>query len=185
MAQLEASMSSATAATANPSYRRVSSQEGVGAETNHRRSSSAPPLINSANTTTRPPLSERLVDKGIALAWLVTAVLVARYTGVYHVYNDARTIQSLLYASAACLAVNGLLLLYLVVYLPRVKGLTDSSAWAVYCPKVVPSMVLLGVVSFVLWIRACWPIWGCLAPLVLGTQVMGAVFSLHFVPWPF
>jgi hypothetical protein len=77
-----------------------------------------------------------------------------------------------------------LLWLYLVLYLPYVKGLTDPSAWPVYCPRVVPAIVLTFVLTFVALVRACWPLWGCLSPLVWAVEIAGLVFATQFVPWP-
>jgi hypothetical protein len=79
------------------------------------------------------------------------------------------------------LAVLGMIL-YLTVYLPRVKGLKDSSAWGIYCPKVLPTMAGVGLVSYLVFLRATWPLWGFLAPLVSGTQFMGILMLLHFIP---
>lgn len=93
--------------------------------------------------------------------------------------------RSLLLTVALLLGIQTILVLYLTVYLPRVKGLTDSSAWEVYCPRVIPVMTVTGIVSILLLIRAVWPVWGFLAPLILGIQAMGCLFALHFVPWPF
>lgn len=75
------------------------------------------------------------------------------------------------------------LVLYLTVYLPKVVGLkADSAAWGVYCPKVIPTITAMAVVSFFLAIRGAWPVYGFLTPLIFGTQLMGALMSLHFVP---
>jgi hypothetical protein len=38
------------------------------------------------------------------------------------------------------------------------------------------------VVSYLILLRAVWPVWGFLAPLVFGTQCMGVIMSLHFLP---
>jgi hypothetical protein len=188
-----------TTISGNPSYRKISSQDASASlESNHRRSSSAPPstrqespleLSSAASTAATPqkPFSERLKEKLVALCWVIAAILIARYTKLYPVLFHPSTspvYQSLVMAALGCFATIILLLVYLVLYLPYAKGLTDSSAWPVYCPRVVPSIILLSVLGMILLIRACWPLWGCFSPLVLGTQVMGAMFSLHFVPWP-
>jgi hypothetical protein len=34
-----------------------------------------------------------------------------------------------------------------------------------------------------LLVRACFPIWGFITPLILAVIAMGMFFSLHFVPW--
>jgi hypothetical protein len=78
-----------------------------------------------------------------------------------------------------------LLGMYLVLYLPYVKGLTDKSAWPVYCPRIVPSMIAVSVVSYIALVRACWPVWGFLTPLVWTVEILGALFATHLIPWPF
>jgi hypothetical protein len=118
------------------------------------------------------------------VAWLAAAVLVARWTNFFHViFHSDQVNRIVLHVAFACLGINTLLLLYLTVYLPKVVKLTDSSAWDVYCPKVVPSMGVLGVVSAILLIRATYPVWGFLAPLILGIEAMGALFATQFIPW--
>ena len=75
------------------------------------------------------------------------------------------------------------LLLYLTVYLPKVIKLTDPSAWPVYCPRVIPSMILLAVLAAIFLIRATYPVWGFLSPLILGIEAMGALFATQLIPW--
>jgi hypothetical protein len=128
--------------------------------------------------------SDRIADKLYALGWMTVSLLVARWTDFFHVLlSSDRVNRPILYLAAVCLGINTILLLYLTVYLPKIVKLTDSSAWDVYCPRVIPSMCVVGVCCGIFLIRATWPVWGFLAPLVLGVQAMGALFALHFVPW--
>jgi hypothetical protein len=132
-------------------------------------------------------MSDRLVDKGIAAAWVVLAAIVNYVTNFWYVLlsPESKAYGTLLYAAAVCIGLDVILLAYLLVYLPKCKGLTDSSAWEVYCPRVVPSMILVGVVCCLLLIRGVWPVFGFVSPLIIGTEVMGAVFALALMPWPF
>jgi hypothetical protein len=110
--------------------------------------------------------------------------MVAKWTRFIPIMiSDERIVKPLLYSSLVCLGINTILLFYLVVYLPRIKGITDSTAWDVYCPRVVPIMATLGVLIAFMLIRASWPVWGFLAPLILGVEAFGCLFALHFVPW--
>ena len=119
-----------------------------------------------------------------AVVWVITAVVVAKLSNTPRVLlSDERVIRPLLHAALVLMAINTLLVLYLAIYLPRIKGIKDSSAWDVYCPRVIPSMTMFGVVAAIWLIRCTWPVWGFLAPLILGTEFMGALFSLHFIPW--
>jgi hypothetical protein len=130
-------------------------------------------------------LAERFQDKLLALAWVVTASIVCWWSGTFSVIRhpaQSKANVGLLQVVAVLVGVNTILLLYLTVYLPRFKGLTDSSAWEVYCPAVIPSMTGAGVLAFLLAVRATWPVWGFLAPLVWGQQCLGLLFALQFVP---
>jgi hypothetical protein len=74
------------------------------------------------------------------------------------------------------------LVLYLTVYLPKVVGVTDSAAWDVYCPRVIPTMVMVATLTSLAVVRAIWPVYGFFAPLILAVEVLGALFALHFIP---
>jgi hypothetical protein len=118
------------------------------------------------------------------VGWITVALLVARWTNFFHtLFVSDRVNRPILYLAAVCLGINAVLLLYLMAYLPMIVKLTDSSAWDVYCPRVVPTMCVVGVFCGIFLIRATWPVWGFLAPLILGVEAMGALFALHFVPW--
>jgi hypothetical protein len=119
------------------------------------------------------------------VAWVVVALLMARWTHFYStVWNGSKPNRNLLATAFLGVGINTALLLYLVVYLPKIKKLSDSSAWSVYCPRVIPTMTGVGIATFFIFVRALWPVWGFLAPLIFGTQVMGLLFGLHFVPIP-
>jgi hypothetical protein len=179
-------------------YRRVNSTEATeGGATASVASSS------SSSHGSRRSLSERVGDKLWGIGWVTAAILTAYATNFWSVVfllqeavesdeaSDSKTIpqllpnRSLLQIVGLLLGIQTILVLYLTVYLPRVKGLTDSSAWEVYCPRVIPVMTVTGIIAIMLLIRAVWPIWGFLAPLILGIEAMGCLFGLHFVPWPF
>ena len=119
----------------------------------------------------------------LLVAWIVLAVLVARWTSFFTtIWSGATANRTLLRLGFLGLGINTALLIYLTVYLPRVKGLVDSSAWSVYCPRVIPAMAGVAVGTTLILIRATWPVWGFLSPLILGTEFMGALMILHFVP---
>ena len=133
--------------------------------------------------TSSRSLTDRWNDKLWAAAWVTAALLVAHWTSAWNVLlHDTRANQHLLSLAWVCVGVNTVLLGYLTLYLPKVKGL-DASAWEVYCPRVIPCMTLVGVVACCFFVRGCWPVWGFLSPLILGSQAMGLLFGLHFVPW--
>jgi hypothetical protein len=159
----------------------------------------APPQRQESTASLPPPRSfqEKITDKAVAAAWVLVAVATAYWTDTVSVLvlrqadsessatATAAAVRGLLQIVAVGFGINTVLVAYLTVYLPYVKGLTDSSAWPVYCPRVIPTMTLTGVLTALLLIRAVWPVWGFLSPLILGIQAMGCLFSLHFIPvWP-
>ena len=82
-----------------------------------------------------------------------------------------------------CFGVNLCIGFYLQVWLPRVQGLGDVD-WAVFCPRLVPAATAAGLLGAFSLVYALWPAWGFLAPLLCLVVLMGALFALHFVPWP-
>ena len=159
----------------------------------------------AADTTTVPPrrtTTEQITDKCVAVIWVVVAALVFHYTNSAHVYSltttttptttpndtpNATTTGSanviLLQLVAIGLGINTVLFLYLLLYLPYVKGLPcDSSAWEVYCPRVIPTMTLVGLCVAIVLIRATYPVWGFLAPLIIGIEALGVLYATHFIP---
>ena len=85
-------------------------------------------------------------------------------------------------AAAACFAANCVLCFYLTVWLPHVQRI--DLEWNVYCPRVIPTMTVLGLTCGFSLIRGLWPVWGLLTPLILGLVAMACLMSLHFIPIP-
>lgn len=157
------------------SYRRVPQRES--------EDTTSGDTAEFSNVTSTRSRGERIEDKCIALGWVIVAVLLARWTGFFGIlWRDERLNRSLLKVSVAGSLIVVTQFLYLTVYLPKVKGLSDPSVWGVYCPKVVPTMCITGILSYFLLIRALWPLWGFMAPLISGTEIMGVLMALHFVP---
>ena len=155
------------------SYRRVP-QRDTGTTTDYGSN------LEASVTRSR---AERLTDKLTALAWIILAIVVARWTNFYHAVFQSEEANRIMMRLAACgLGIITSLFLYLAVYLPRVKGITDSSAWPIYCPKVIPTMTAVSIVTYLCALRGMWPVFGFLSPLIFGTQLMGAFMALHFIP---
>ena len=175
----------------SPQYRRVSSSDDDGGI----HSPTRPGGVSGALVAGRS-LQDRVADKCVALAWVVVALFVAHYTSFFTVLlgspppssstsNEGGMVvnRTLIHLAFCGLGLNTVLTFYLTVYLPKVKKLkADASAWSVYCPRVIPIMTLTGVIVALLLIRGTWPKWGFFAPLILGIEAMGFLFSLHFIP---
>ena len=117
------------------------------------------------------------------VAWVMAAILVARQTSFFSVLrNSSQANRTLLRIASLGATIVFTGILYLIVYLPKVKGLADSSAWSIYCPRVVPTMIAVTVTSCLIFRRATWPVWGFFTPLISGTQFMGILMVLHFIP---
>jgi hypothetical protein len=129
----------------------------------------------------------------VPVAWTVSAYFIVHYTRLFHtIFTDERILRPVLNAAIALFSINTVLFLYLTVYLPCIKfsklansniSASSSAFWDVYCPRVIPTLTACGIFGSFLLIRACYPVWGFLTPLILGWVALGAFFSLHFIPW--
>jgi hypothetical protein len=118
------------------------------------------------------------------VAWVVLATVVAYWSRFFFVILfSTEANRNVLRAAFLCFAVVVAGFFYLMVYLPFVIKLKDPEAWSVYCPRVIPCMILSSILGFIFLIRGTWPVWGLLAPLVLAIETMGLLFSLHLIPW--
>lgn len=160
-------------------YRRVPSTAGASSGEDQQQTDAA---TSPASTK---PLAERLSDKLYALVWVVVALVMARLAHVPKVLlsSDSGANRTVLHVAFLLLGVNTVLTGYLGVYLPKIKGIKGASAWDAYCPRIVPIMTVTGIACGICFIRATFPVWGFLSPLILGIEAMGAFFSLHFIPW--
>lgn len=137
-------------------------------------------LIESAN-----------MKQCMIVAWVVVSYAIATYTHLFHtIFTDERIIRPLLHTSIILFSINAVLMVYLTIYLPYIfptsnihKVSASSPAfWEVYCPRVIPTMTVCGVVGSFLLVRGCYPVWGFLTPVILGAVALGMFFSLHFIP---
>ncbi len=191
-------------------YNRISSDDPTGNNTdatnagtprrlNTRSPSSCSQTSTSSISSSQNPanksIGQRISDKIHAAIWVLFAFFVAKGTDTLSVilsvsesessspHHRGSPIRPLLHVAMAQLTVNFILLLYLGLYLPQIKGLKDPESWSIYCPRVIPIMTANGVVCSFFLIRSLWPVWGFLTPFILGVEAMGLLFSMHFVPW--
>lgn len=173
------------ASSNNPAYRRVSTASADESAAYGSSSVNTDSASLQTSTSPRRTVSERIADKIVAAVWVASAILIAYWTKFFHVLlnpTDSGANRMLLQLSAVGFGINTVLVLYLLVYLTYFKKLNDSAAWEVYCPKVIPVMTVTGFTTGILLIRATWPVWGFLAPLVLGIEAFGCLYALHFIP---
>ena len=146
---------------------------------------------------------DRLEDKCVAIGWIIVACIVAHYTDFFSIVSlwnntNTNTATATATATTATSQPNKALLrvayigfsivitlyFYLIIYLPKVKGLpsNDPSVWNAYCPKVLPIMGVTSIMTYLILIRAIYPIYGMLGPIISGTEIMGLIMATHFIP---
>ena len=52
----------------------------------------------------------------------------------------------------------------------------------IYCPRVIPTITVVGILYFFTTLKALWPVYGFLSPLIILVLFMGFLFSTHFIP---
>ena len=119
------------------------------------------------------------------VGWICTAVFVARFSRFFHyvLLDKTKVNRYIMNAAIVLFTINLILMAYLIVYLRFVKGIHDSSAWDVYCPRVIPTMTFTGVLCFFILLRALWPVYGFFTPLIVIIESFGGLFLLNFIPW--
>lgn len=148
-----------------------------------RSMSSSPGVVLPCSAEAKT-LAERLWEKIQALLWVAMATAVGWYLDLpLTLLADPRIHRTPFNIATVLLMINLVLISYLGIYLPKVVGINDSSAWEAYCPRVIPIMTFNGVMCGILAIRSLWPVWGFLTPFILGLEFLGVVFGMHFVPW--
>ena len=126
---------------------------------------------------------ERISAKVHAIFWVASAILLIKYTDVYHlvIYSEKLNRIALNLALVSFFS-NMCIMLYLTLWLPLVQKVTTP--WEIYCPSMIPTSTALGVTCVLLLMISFWPIWGVLTPLIITIMLLGFLFLSHFIPWP-
>eukprot|EP00903_Cladosiphon_okamuranus_P019603 g18028.t2 len=153
-------------------YSKVSSADG-----------SSPITEAEQSKRRRSQLADRISNKLHALFWaLVGATVVYRTDFIRVLMEDERVDRVWFNIGVVCFSVNVVILAYLTVWLPHVRGIKVS--WNVYSPRAIPAATVVGLICAVALNVSLWNVWGFLTPLILFAVFIGCLFSLHFVPWP-
>ncbi|KAF4046234.1 hypothetical protein GN244_ATG01338 [Phytophthora infestans] len=116
-----------------------------------------------------------------AFLWIAAAGLLIYGTDFFRViFTDPRVKRGFFQVALVCTGVNTCITVYLAVYLPYIKRI--KLEWSVYCPRMIPTATIVGVVATFCYICAFWPIWGLLTPGLLGLVFTGALMTAHFLP---
>jgi hypothetical protein len=135
----------------------------------------------------------RISDKLYAACWVGAGIGTGYFSKFWHVMTlqDDRILFWFYFSAMILLATNIVLALYLTIYIPHLlelnirdkDGPSIASAWKAYCPNILPIMSVNGVLCGCFLIRATWPIWHVLSPLILAVEFISIFFSTHFIPW--
>ncbi|TMW64367.1 hypothetical protein Poli38472_012989 [Pythium oligandrum] len=116
-----------------------------------------------------------------ALLWILAAASVAYAIDFFHViFNDPRIKTGFFQVGLVCFGVNLCITCYLAIYLPYIKRITLE--WSVYCPRMIPTATIVGVVASFCFVCAFWPVWGLLTPGLLLLFFIGSLMTAHFLP---
>ncbi|EEY66891.1 uncharacterized protein PITG_21841 [Phytophthora infestans T30-4] len=99
-----------------------------------------------------------------AFLWIAAAGLLIYGTDFFRViFTDPRVKRGFFQVALVCTGVN-------------------TCITVVYCPRMIPTATIVGVVATFCYICAFWPIWGLLTPGLLGLVFTGALMTAHFLP---
>ncbi|CAM9211362.1 unnamed protein product [Choristocarpus tenellus] len=131
----------------------------------------------------RSQLAERISNKLHAAFWVILGVFVVYQTDFVKVILEDERINRLWFnVGVLCFGVNIVIMAYLTIWLPHVKGVKVS--WNVYSPRAIPTTTVLGLICALTLNVSLWGVWGFLTPLILFAVFISCLFSLHFIPWP-
>ncbi|RHY28152.1 hypothetical protein DYB32_006944 [Aphanomyces invadans] len=94
----------------------------------------------------KPPSRAEVISTKIhAFLWIVGAGFLLYYLDVMHVaFRDSRVHRVYFNIGLVCFGINTCITLYLAIWLPYVKKI--DLEWNVYCPRMVPTATIVGVV---------------------------------------
>ncbi|CAE7848993.1 TMEM128 [Symbiodinium sp. KB8] len=124
---------------------------------------------------------EAISNKIHALLWVIGAGLVLFLTDFFTVlFTDERVSWFWLDLALLCSGVFIAAGVYLTVYLPLIAQV--HAPWEVYCPNVIPVATAAGVVAFISYAAALWPVFAFLTLPILGILFVGFLMLMQFIP---
>eukprot|EP00622_Pseudochattonella_farcimen_P004096 FR739412.1.p1 GENE.FR739412.1~~FR739412.1.p1 ORF type:complete len:159 (+),score=18.25 FR739412.1:153-629(+) len=146
-----------------------------------RVATSEDPAVAEERKRRRDAAVDQISTKIQAAFWVGLAGFVMYLTDLPKTVFENPDIDRLyLNISIICLVINTCLTAYLIVWLPHVLKITLT--YEVYCPRVIPTMTVVGILFFFTTLKALWPVYGFLTPLIQLVMFMGFLFSTHFIP---
>jgi len=124
---------------------------------------------------------ERINNKIHAFLWCVGAALTIYYTDFFRVLLENKNVDRFYFNIAVvAFGINTCITLYLAIWLPYVQKI--DLEWEVYCPRMIPTATIVGLICAFCSVMGLWPVWGFLTPLILTVVFVGALMSAHFLP---
>ncbi|KAG9404569.1 hypothetical protein AC1031_004772 [Aphanomyces cochlioides] len=116
-----------------------------------------------------------------AFLWIVGAASLAYFLDVFRVaFRDARVHRIYFNIGLVCFGINCCITMYLAVWLPYVKKI--DLEWSVYCPRMIPTATVVGLLCALMFTIGLWPVWGFFTPGILFVLFLGALMTAHFLP---
>ncbi|TDH67739.1 hypothetical protein CCR75_008205 [Bremia lactucae] len=116
-----------------------------------------------------------------AFLWVVTAGLGAYGADFFGIiFTDPRIDRIFFQVALVCTGINICITVYLAVYLPYIKRIELD--WSVYCPRMIPTATIAGVIAAFCYLKAFWTVWGLITPGLLGLLFIGVLMTAHFLP---
>ena len=126
-------------------------------------------------------LLARASTKVQALCWVAGGVATAIFGRVFDsMWEPGKSNLAFIQLGWLAAAFFATLMLYAVVWVPVV--LRIDVPIETYSPRLGFAAAGAGVVAFVSFTVGLWPSFGWLAPLVVASQAMACMMSMHFVP---
>uniref|UniRef100_A0A7S2RNV8 Transmembrane protein n=1 Tax=Mucochytrium quahogii TaxID=96639 RepID=A0A7S2RNV8_9STRA len=129
----------------------------------------------------RSARAEEYAVKMHAFLWVVAAGAAVYYTEFIKVCREGKDVHRIWFnIGLALFVVATVLVLYMAIYVPRVKKCNLDPA--VYSPKMLPFTAVCSVLSGICFVIGLWPVYGLFTPAMLGLLWIGGLMSAHFLP---
>jgi len=116
-----------------------------------------------------------------SLGWLGAAAFIIYYSSMWRVITtDSRVNSFFLQVGFVSMAAQALIFLYATVFLPFRVGRVDD--YMVSCPRAVYASIANGLLIWIAFVIALWPIWGFFTPVMLTIIGFAAILSPNLVP---
>ncbi|GMI54621.1 hypothetical protein ScalyP_jg4327 [Parmales sp. scaly parma] len=126
-------------------------------------------------------MAAKVSDKIHAAFWVGLGIFTIVQSSLIPTMLNDPTVHRLFFNLAViCFTINCVLLGYLAVYLPCMRVTTP---WDIYCPRVIPTVTIIFLVGGGCMMKALWPVYAFLTPVILSAVGMAGLFSLHFMPF--